>query len=516
MGLYGVGSAVGSEERAAQGFDMLVDVLELAAEAGGQHYWVWQPARRRTWFSNSLMAALKPDDAPCWTSPDDLLDAILEEERPAAAALLRLCAAGQRQEWTHAFTMRRHDGSQVKLQCRMASRGDGLFVGAVMIAESELVEARTLLRLMSEGLNDGSWEWDIVADRVTLSPRLCEMLGLEGQSAVIRSAELTELVHPDDRAAMMEAAGRVLAGEISGFRNRLRFRHVDGRYRHILCVGQRLPYPGAPRFVGWHLDVTEAVEREEQLQALAADLRRQTAIAVAASRAKSAFLSSVSHEFRTPLNSILGFAELLGGPSESEVGREYAGYIRQAGYRLTSYVDALLAFVRFDTDTAGLRDETVDAVKAARAVTKAGQAWGGGDALRLRIVGRIPTVHGDPQALHAGLSAMLSAMHDLTGQTGAVDMVVRTTGDGGQVRLRARAAGRGLAAINPADVNNLFPETQVDIPADRQAVGLKFLVARKVAGLFGGACALHVRPGVGMIADMSLPAARRAAAWRQP
>lgn len=486
----------------ADAFDQLVSALELAAETGDQALWVWQPGWRRVWFSSTLLANLWAEGEATWTGTEDFLNTIESNERPLAEGLLRLCAAGQRSGWTQAFTIRRADGSLAKLECRMNSRGDGLFVGAVLLAESELTEARTLLRLLSDELNDGSWEWDIVGDRVTLSPGLCGMLGMPAQSVVVNSAGLTELVHPDDRAAMAAAAGPALAGTVDGFRNRVRFRHADGSYRHILCTGRRLPYAGPPRFVGRHLDITDAVEREQQLQALAADLQRQTSLALAASRAKSTFLSSVSHEFRTPLSSILGFAELLHGTAESDQAREYADYVRQAGYRLMSYVDALLAFVRYESDAPAPRAERVDAVKAVRAVAR---ATPGSSAVPMRAVGRVPAVRADPQALHAGLSAMLSAMHDLTGQRGGLDMVVRATDCGGRVRLRVRATGEALSGAMPSGGLIGFPESQTDIPADRQAVGLKFLVARKVAELFGGTCALRARTGVGLIAEMSLP-----------
>jgi PAS domain S-box-containing protein len=501
MGLREVGWAADGDA-GARAFHHLVSALELAAETGDQALLVWQPGWRRVWFSPILLAALWAEGEPAWTGIDDFLATIEANERPQAEGLLRLCMAGQRSGWTQAFTLRRADGSRAKLECRMNSRGDGLFVGAVLLAESELTEARTLLRLLSDELNDGSWEWDIAADRVTLSPRLCGMLGLPAQALVTNSAGLADLVHPEDRPTMAEVAGQALNGIVDGFRNRLRFRHADGGYRHILCAGRRLPYAGPPRFVGRHLDITEAVERERQMQALAVDLRHQTALALAASRAKSAFLSSVSHEFRTPLSSILGFAELLHGAAESDLAREYADYVRQAGYRLMSYVDALLAFVRYEGDAPAARAEMVDTVKAVRAVARSTQGSG---AVPMRAVGPVPAVRADPQALHAGLSAMLSAMHDLTGQRGGLDMVVRATDCGGRVRLRVRATGEALADAVPPGGMIGFPESQTDIPADRQAVGLKFLVARKVAERFGGTCALRARSGVGLIAEMSLP-----------
>jgi signal transduction histidine kinase len=70
-----------------------------------------------------------------------------------------------------------------------------------------------------------------------------------------------------------------------------------------------------------------------------------------AERAKAAILANLSHEFRTPLNAILGFSELLlsetVGPLNDDRQREYIGDIHRSGLRLLTMIDGLLDNAEF-------------------------------------------------------------------------------------------------------------------------------------------------------------------------
>ncbi|WP_290633137.1 histidine kinase dimerization/phospho-acceptor domain-containing protein, partial [Aquisalimonas sp.] len=71
-----------------------------------------------------------------------------------------------------------------------------------------------------------------------------------------------------------------------------------------------------------------------------------------ASRAKERFLSTMSHEFRTPLNAIIGFSDLLGAGHAGEVNTEQKaqlGYIHEAGRYLNTLVNDILGYTRMGT-----------------------------------------------------------------------------------------------------------------------------------------------------------------------
>ncbi|MBB4198736.1 CheY-like chemotaxis protein [Rhodoblastus sphagnicola] len=82
--------------------------------------------------------------------------------------------------------------------------------------------------------------------------------------------------------------------------------------------------------------------------------------AEAASEAKSRFLATVSHEFRTPLNGILGLAELLAATPLNAEQRSYLAAIRASGDALSSLINEILDFSRLEAGKLELKQSEFD------------------------------------------------------------------------------------------------------------------------------------------------------------
>jgi signal transduction histidine kinase len=107
-----------------------------------------------------------------------------------------------------------------------------------------------------------------------------------------------------------------------------------------------------------------------RVQERTAELRRAMEQAESANRAKSDFLASMSHEFRTPLNAISGISEmLLYVPSlreKSEKLEEYLNDIQTSSQHLTSLVDDVLDLARVETGNGQITPQVFDAETAAK------------------------------------------------------------------------------------------------------------------------------------------------------
>jgi PAS domain S-box-containing protein len=125
--------------------------------------------------------------------------------------------------------------------------------------EYQLAEAQAVAKL-------GSFEWSLTSDKVTWSPELYRILGVDPEAYCGTLDGLLALVHPDDRT---EAAAtlRTAAAEATSYRMQVRVLRPNGELRSLSSWGDVLPdEKGRPsRMLGVCQDVTDWREREEQL-----------------------------------------------------------------------------------------------------------------------------------------------------------------------------------------------------------------------------------------------------------
>ena len=97
------------------------------------------------------------------------------------------------------------------------------------------------------------------------------------------------------------------------------------------------------------------------LQERTDELQSAKAAAELANHSKSDFLSSVSHELRSPLNAVLGFAQLLesDNPPPTPTQKENIGQILQAGWHLLKLIDEILDFAKIESGKLSLSPESV-------------------------------------------------------------------------------------------------------------------------------------------------------------
>ena len=101
--------------------------------------------------------------------------------------------------------------------------------------------------------------------------------------------------------------------------------------------------------------LNDTTNSENQLYNKQDKLEESKTKAEKTSKIKSDFLSNMSHEMRTPLNSILGFTDLIGHTSLNEDQREYLDYVQKASTNMLGLVNDILDFSKFDTSDFSLQ-----------------------------------------------------------------------------------------------------------------------------------------------------------------
>ena len=148
----------------------------------------------------------------------------------------------------------------------------------------------------------------------------------------------------------------------------------DGVARIVEVSSVPIVYKGQEAVQTVGRDVTEQHRYEERLVEAKDEAERARRKAEEMNRLKSAFLANMSHEVRTPLASIIGFAEALSNevkpasPSseEASVAVEFAELIQQSGHRLLTTLNSVLDLSSLEAGTMGLNIESVDVAEEVR------------------------------------------------------------------------------------------------------------------------------------------------------
>ncbi len=224
--------------------------------------------------------------------------------------------------------------------------------------------------------------------------------------------------------------------------------------------------------------------------------------AVRANHAKSQFLANVSHELRIPLQSVLGYANLLSDTPLDPEQKEYVQTLLDASESLSAILNDLLDIssmeagkLDLESISFDLRDTLNDLVHmlGARAREK-------GLALELRIDENLPMVlEGDPLRLRQVLLNLTSNAIKFT-DSGYVLISIEVLGRREQkVRLRMSVEDTGVG-INPEDLELIYePYVQLGQRFHRHlpGAGLGLTISRQLVQLMDGKMELESRPGEG-------------------
>jgi signal transduction histidine kinase len=200
--------------------------------------------------------------------------------------------------------------------------------------------------------------------------------------------------------------------------------------------------PDGPNFFAVFRDLSQAKKSENELR----EARR---LADRAANAKADMLARISHEVRTPLNAIIGFAEVMIGERFGALGNErYVEYmkdIRASGERVIAIINDLTDLSRIETgklDLAFANQNLNDLVESCVAVMQP-QANRERIIIRTSLAHMLPPVVADARALRQiALNLIGSSIH--LANAGGQVIVSTALSDFGDVVLRVRDTGHGL------------------------------------------------------------------------
>jgi PAS domain S-box-containing protein len=279
------------------------------------------------------------------------------------------------------------------------------------------------------------------------------LFGYDGEELARRN--LAELFAPESRHGVFEYLASIRASDAASLLDH--GREVLGRESKggiiPLSMTMGRTRAGGPNFFAVFRDLSQARQTESELR----EARR---LAERATAAKADVLARISHEVRTPLNAIIGFAEVMTGERFGALGneryREYMKDIRASGERVIAIINDLLDLSRIETgklDLAFTNQNLNEIVESCVAVMQP-QANRERIIIRTSLAHTLPPVIADARALRQITLNLIGNSIHLANAGGQV-IVSTALSDFGEVMLRVRDTGHGLndnevaAALEP-------------------------------------------------------------------
>lgn len=273
------------------------------------------------------------------------------------------------------------------------------------------------------------------------------------------------------------------------------FRMKDGRLLPSLVSAVVLELGGKLCTLTITRDITALKHTEHEL----VDAREA---ALAASRAKSEFLSSMSHEIRTPMNAILGMADLLAETALDTEQRRYTNTVVSNGHALLELIDGILDLARVESGRLHLEAIEFDARELSDKVleTLAFRAHEKGVELMARYGPGVPaTVVGDPLRLRQILVNLVGNAIKFTSH-GQVLVTIEPDSDSdalGALKFAVADTGIGIARDKLGGLFSVF--TQADSSTTRKygGSGLGLAIAYRLVALMQGTIDVESEVGKG-------------------
>ena len=321
-----------------------------------------------------------------------------------------------------------------------------------------------------------------------MSPQVEVILGYGVEEWTTDPQLWIKVIHPEDRDRVVAEFAAGVSGK-KPFRSQYRVATKHGHYRWVRDHASVVPNPSGQGMIvqGVVLDITDQVGAEQG--AMRAELQRES---------MSRFLGAMSHEFRTPLNSIIGFADLLtlaGFDPLTERQRRYILNISNSGSHLLGLVNELLDLTKVQAGQVELKMASVELeVAVARAVDAVRPlAAEKGLSVDNQVTDQV-LVQADPSRLHQVLLNLLSNSIKFTA-VGFVGVVMSVDGD--WVSVSVTDSGIGIVESDLDRVFDEFVQVGADHPNAQLGTGLGLPLARHLVHAMGGTIVATSTPGVG-------------------
>ncbi len=239
-------------------------------------------------------------------------------------------------------------------------------------------------------------------------------------------------------------------------------------------------------------------------------LRQAKASAEEANDAKSSFLAHMSHEFRTPLNAIMGFSEIIKnkvlGESIAPAYTAYADHIHRSGEHLLNIVNDILDMAKIESGVQPLHREAIDMADVIVAAASFVEGLAAQRTIRIRVAiqPRLPLVSADQRFSRQVVINLLSNAIKFSPPHSEIVIGARYS-EGRHLDIAVSDHGAGIEPALLKRLGEPFLQGNPSVSHSGQGTGLGLSICKRYMDLLGGELLIDSTVGTGTTATIRFP-----------
>ncbi len=370
-------------------------------------------------------------------------------------------------------------------------------------SEGSLWRERRLLEDVGRLTKTGGWQLDLTTMELMWSAETFRIHEVD-DDYVPATDEAINFYIPSDRPRIARAL-EVGIETAEPWDDEFTIITAKGNTRTVRAIGEAVLTDGKVTQVrGTFQDITERKRIEKELSLALEQAER-------ANEAKSAFLAAMSHEFRTPLNAILGFSELLCSLADHQINsdrvEDYAGAIHTSGNRMLGLVNDILDISAVAAGKSPIYPEEIDLDAILSDAMREVEIRAVDKGLCVSIAPHEPSVSvfADDRSIRQIMANLLSNAVKFTPEGGAVTVSVQVCDN--HVKVAVSDSGIGIADDKLPEITKPFVQANPGSQTASEGTGLGLSIVKALVEANQGEFTIESTAGRGTRVSFTLPGA---------
>ena len=374
-------------------------------------------------------------------------------------------------------------------------------------AQTQLEDVNFKLKLLLEASKDGFWKWDIVTHEVEWDDGFFKLLGYRPQEFPVSYEHFTQMLHPDDVEPTKVAIEKHLNHQ-EPFDVEYRWLVKSGKYRWFRGKGQSFQDEnGIPvRMAGSITDIHKQKQLEQNLKRSEELLRSEKQHALQLSDFKTQFLARMSHDIRTPLNSVIGMIDVLQETSLNTEQTSCLKTISNSSNNLLNLINHILDMTKIEAGELTLSLSDIDLELLLLEAIDIVSVQANRHNTRVFLSEFPPMIHfiqSDELRLKQIILNLLSNAVKFT-EAGTITLSVRIKGES-DIVIQVSDTGIGIPEDKKESIFESYKQAESSTTTNYGGTGLGLSICKHLTELMGGSIGVESSIAVGSTFTVRIP-----------